>query len=144
MAQDGKLENRARAKAWTGTWTWPVGVTRPPWGLAWPRGEFAFVAQLKEWATQELAAGRLLPWLAVAYGFGIILYFTAEHEPVWQVAAATAGVCAICTVLLRQRLTAFVVGPRGGPRHAYGRRTSSCFDSDLSADCQRHLWARRN
>jgi competence protein ComEC len=110
VAQDGKLENRARAKAWTGTWTWPVGVTRPPWGFAWPRGEFAFVAQLREWAAQELAAGRLLPWLAVAYGFGIVLYFTAEHEPVWQAAAATVFVCAICTVLLRHRLTAFVVG----------------------------------
>ena len=63
VAQDGDLENRARAKAWAGPWTWPVGVTRPPWGAAWPRGGFAFVTQLRAWAAQELSAGRLLPWL---------------------------------------------------------------------------------
>jgi competence protein ComEC len=112
VSEDEKLENRSTAKAragvWTGTWTWPVGA-RPLWGAAWPRGDFAFVAQLRQWAAQELAAGRLLPWLAVAYGFGIVIYFTADHEPVWQVAAGTAGVCAICTVLLRRHLTAFVL-----------------------------------
>lgn len=98
MSEGEKLENRTAAKART----WPVGATRPLWGAAWPRAEFAFAAQLREWAVQELAAGRLLPWLAVAYGFGIVIYFTADHEPVWQVAAITASVCAICTVLLRR------------------------------------------
>ena len=82
---------------------------RAPRGASRGRGEFAFVVQLRAWAAQELAAGRLLPWLAVAYGFGIVLYFTADHEPVWQVAAGTAGVCAIGTVLLRRHLTAFVL-----------------------------------
>ena len=105
MSEGEKLENRTTAKART----WPIGATRPLWGAVWPRGgEFAFAAQLREWAAQELAAGRLLPWLAVAYGFGIVIYFTADHEPVWQVAAITACVCAICTVLLRRHLTAFV------------------------------------
>ncbi len=105
MTHDGKLENRARAKAWS----WPVGVTRPVWGAAWPRRDFVFVAQLQQWAAQELAAGRLLPWLAVAYGFGIVIYFTADREPLWQAAAGMAGVCTVCTVLLRRHLTAFVV-----------------------------------
>ena len=29
----------------------------------------------------ELTTGRLLPWFAVAYGAGVVLYFTAEREP---------------------------------------------------------------
>ena len=106
MAEDGNLENRARARA--GTWTWPAGIARPLWGAA-PRGEFAFVAQVRQWAAQEIAAGRLLPWLVVAYGFGVVIYFTAEHEPVWQVAAGTAVACAFGAFLLRRHLTAFVV-----------------------------------
>ena len=34
-----------------------------------------------QWAAQELTTGRLLPWFAVAYGTGVVLYFTAEREP---------------------------------------------------------------
>jgi len=64
---------------------------------------------VRAWAAQELAAGRLLPWLAVAYGAGIVLYFTAEREPVWWAAIALAAVCATCAVLLRRQFLAFVV-----------------------------------
>ena len=115
MAEDGKLENRARAKvsakawtwsgtwsgAWTGIWTWPAGAARPFWDEA-SRGEFAFLTRVRQWAAQEAAAGRLLPWLVVAYGLGIVIYFTAEHEPVWQVAAGTAVACSFGAVMLRR------------------------------------------
>src|SRR5262245_22578753 len=109
VAQDGDIENRPKtgttagtgARAATGTATWPDGAARPLWGAVWPRRDFVFAAKLRQWAAQELAAGRLLPWLAVAYGFGIVIYFTASSEPVWQVAAGTACACAVCTVLLR-------------------------------------------
>jgi competence protein ComEC len=37
-----------------------------------------------------VAPGRLLPWLPVAFGFGIALYFTAEREPAWWAAAGAA------------------------------------------------------
>jgi competence protein ComEC len=57
----------------------------------------------------EVGAGRLLPWLAVAFGAGIVLYFTAEHEPaLWAVSAAT-GAGIIAAVLLRRRPIAFVL-----------------------------------
>jgi hypothetical protein len=122
VAEDGKLENRARAKvgakvgiwsgAWSGTWpwlgTWPVGAARPISGAA-SRGEFAFLTQVRQWAAQEAAAGRLLPWLVVAYGLGIVINFTAEHEPVWQVAAGTAVACSFGAVMLRRHLHAFVL-----------------------------------
>jgi competence protein ComEC len=65
--------------------------------------------RLRLWAAQEIAADRLLPWLAAAYGFGIVIYFTAEREPSFWAAAILAGGCAIAAVQLRRHLTAFLV-----------------------------------
>ena len=50
-------------------------------GSHWWRAQFGSPARIREWAAQELTNGRLLPWFAVAYGAGVILYFTAEREP---------------------------------------------------------------
>jgi competence protein ComEC len=50
----------------------------------------------------------LVPWIAVAYGAGIVLYFTADHEPVWWAAVALAAAAAVAAALLRQQLFAFV------------------------------------
>src|SRR5260370_97042 len=47
-------------------------------------------ARLREWAASELAPGRLMPWLPVGFGLGIVVYFAAEREPVWWVAAVVA------------------------------------------------------
>jgi competence protein ComEC len=105
VKQDGKAENRTPAREGT----WPVGGARAPWGAAWPRFEFAVPARLREWAALEVAVGRLLPWFAVAYGLGIVIYFTAEREPAWWAALSLAAVCASCAVLLRRHHVAFVV-----------------------------------
>lgn len=94
MAQDDQastpnttVESRAR----TGTSTWPVGGTRARWAAARPGLEFVVPVRIREWAAAELGAGRLMPWLAVAYGFGDVLYFTAEREPAaWAVLALAA------------------------------------------------------
>jgi hypothetical protein len=100
VADEGKARTRAR--------TWPVLGPRPAWGAAWPRAEFAVPARLREWAMAEAGAGRLLPWFAVAFGAGIVLYFTAEHEPVLWAASAAAGAGIVAVVLLRRRPIAFV------------------------------------
>ncbi len=51
----------------------------------------------------------MLPWLAVAYGFGVVVYFTAEREPsVWAGTILAAG-CAVAAVVLRRHLVAFVI-----------------------------------
>jgi competence protein ComEC len=78
-------------------------------GVAPPQSGFLIGAQLRQWAAAELAAGRLLPWLAVSFGFGIVLYFTADREPVWWAPSALAVGCATAAVLLRRQTAAFVV-----------------------------------
>ena len=47
----------------------------------WP----PFIETLREWVRAEAGAGRLLPWVPVAFGTGIALYFAADHEPVLSV-----------------------------------------------------------
>ena len=105
MTHEDNPQARARSRAWV----WPVGGTWPAWGIARPRLEFIVPARIREWAAQEVTAGRLLPWFAVAYGFGIVLYFTAEREPAWWAATGLAVVCATCAVAVRRHLVAFVL-----------------------------------
>lgn len=84
--------------------TWPVGRTAPAGGFApagfgaWP----AFLGTLREWVRAEAGAGRLLPWVPVAFGSGIALYFAADHEPVLWVVAATAAALMLGAILLRR------------------------------------------
>jgi competence protein ComEC len=59
---------------------------------------------LRAWARAEAGAGRLLPWVPVAFGAGIALYFTVDREPVLAVAAALAiGLCTTAFLLRRSR-----------------------------------------
>jgi competence protein ComEC len=44
-----------------------------------------------------------MPWLPVAFGTGIAVYFSAEREPVWWVAAALAFVATVFAVFMRSR-----------------------------------------
>ncbi|HLQ94696.1 MAG TPA: competence protein ComEC, partial [Xanthobacteraceae bacterium] len=76
-----------------------------PWGVAgrpsielphWLRDFFQRALQrLGAWLETDIGPGRLVPWLAVFYGLGIVLYFTADREPdPWSAAAmavATIG-----------------------------------------------------
>ena len=61
-------------------------------------------------AAIEAGAGRLLPWFAVGFGLGIVLYFTAEHEPSVWAASALAIAAIVIAILLRRRPVGFVVG----------------------------------
>src|SRR5687767_5526477 len=87
----------------------PAGSRRPAWawpdslrGLARPIGE-----RLRAWALADVGPGRLVPWIAIAFGVGIILYFTADREPqLW--AAASFFVAALAgAILARNRGIAF-------------------------------------
>jgi len=101
-------QSRGRARATT----WPVGgASAAPGhapGLAGPRSGFFIATKLRQWAAEEVAAAHLLPWLAVAFGFGIVLYFSAEHEPAWWAGTGLALASAASAVALRRHLAAFV------------------------------------
>ena len=60
---------------------------------------------LRKWVHAEAGAGRLLPWVPVAFGTGIAFYFAADHEPILPVVAlAAAGLCVAAFLLRRQKL----------------------------------------
>jgi hypothetical protein len=75
----GQGRSRGRAEAWR---PWIATGRRP--ALVWPQGltDFARRAaqRVQEWAVAEVAPGRLVPWLAIAFGCGTIIYFAAERE----------------------------------------------------------------
>jgi competence protein ComEC len=70
----------------------PAGV--PLWA--------SFAERLRSWARAEAGAGRLLPWVPIAFGVGIALYFTAPREPVLFVAVVTAMACCAVAFLARR------------------------------------------
>jgi competence protein ComEC len=70
----------------------PAGV--PLWA--------SFAERLRAWAHAEAGAGRLLPWVPIAFGVGIALYFTAPREPVLFVAVVTAMACGAVAFLARR------------------------------------------
>ena len=84
--------------------TWPprgaaqAGGFAPSGFAAWP----SLVDKLRTWLRAEAGAGRLLPWVPVAFGTGIACYFAAEREPVLPVAAAAATVLCAAAFLLRR------------------------------------------
>jgi competence protein ComEC len=81
-----------------GTWPLPAAATARLRGGsgAW----LAWIGVVREWARAEIDAGRMLPWVPVAFGTGIAVYFSADHEPVLWVAVAVAAVlCGLCVVL---------------------------------------------
>src|SRR5712671_2337202 len=98
MAEQHETQRRHEAQA--GTWPGTTGVAapwlRPLPGLAGP-----LAARLREWAAAEIAPGRLMPWLPVGFGLGIVVYFAADREPVWWVAAVASALAITAAVRLR-------------------------------------------
>ncbi len=96
----------------TRTGTWPArDIARPADVPSWVFGLWpAFTTRMREWVRAEAGAGRLLPWIPVAFGAGIAFYFTADHEPVaWVAALAATGFCAAALLLRRRQAFALVV-----------------------------------
>jgi competence protein ComEC len=103
MAEQGRAQGRRQGYA--GTWpprdaAWAGGIA--PSGLsAWP----SLIDKLRTWIRAEAGAGRLLPWVPVAFGTGIAFYFTADREPVLSVVAVVAiGLSAAAFLLRRQKI----------------------------------------
>jgi competence protein ComEC len=103
MAQNE--QSRTRAKAWD------IDAARRRAGFAMPDGLASaadrFRRLVSQWAVAEVAPGRLLPWLPVAFGFGIVLYFTADREPAWWAAASAALAASVVAILARRSAVGF-------------------------------------
>jgi competence protein ComEC len=98
-------EGRAQGRVGGRVGIWPGMAGAAPWRL--PQAGIAgpLIETLRTWAAAEFAPGRLMPWLPVAFGTGIAVYFSAEREPVWWVATALALAAAACAVFMRSRAT---------------------------------------
>jgi len=97
---------RSRALAWRPG----LAAGRGPL-LWWPAGleDFARTAAQRVWgwALAEVAPGRLVPWLAIAFGLGVVLYFAADQEPSPFAAAAALAAATAAAVIARRRPVAF-------------------------------------
>src|SRR6478672_4054111 len=81
--------------------TWDVGRPR---GAAWlPDARLIGGAReaIGRWFAADMAAGRLLAWLPVCFGFGTVVYFGAEHEPTVWAGLPLSGVLAALAFLAR-------------------------------------------
>jgi competence protein ComEC len=76
---------------------------------AWTDYAAAAVGRLRNWTSAEGAPGRLMPWLPVAFGTGIAVYFAAPREPVLWVVLLLMLACAGSAILLRARPIGFCV-----------------------------------
>jgi competence protein ComEC len=99
------VAERGSSRSWAGTWppreAARAGGFAPPAGIGtWS----SLIAKLQGWARAETGAGRLLPWILVAFGTGIAFYFSAAREPVaWVTAIAAAVLCTAAFLLRRQK-----------------------------------------
>jgi competence protein ComEC len=58
---------------------------------------------LSQWLLAEVAPGRLIPWVPIAFGAGIACYFAADREPhVWAVLPLAIGAVAVAFVARRR------------------------------------------
>jgi competence protein ComEC len=95
-------EGRGRAR----TTTWQprgaaAGQLQP--SARWLSESFGRVFEwLRLTLAEEAARAQLLPWIAVAYGAGIVVYFTAEREPLVSVVAPIAAVACLVAFLVRR------------------------------------------
>ena len=103
MAERGRAPGRTQGIAGT----WPPRSAAQAGGFV-PSGFgtwSSFLDRLREWVRAEAGAGRLVPWVPIAFGTGIALYFAADREPVLPVAATTAiALCAAAFLLRRRRM----------------------------------------
>ena len=107
MAERGRAPGRVQGIAET----WPPRGAVRAGGFAAGFGDWSGAFdKLRAWVRAEAGAGRLLPWVPIAFGTGIAFYFAADHEPVLSVAVAAAiGLGIVAFLLRRHKFFALVV-----------------------------------
>lgn len=108
MADWGRGRGGGRGRV--GTWDLAERRRRAlAWGGSLADFGRAFAERLRNWAIADTGPGRLLPWLPVAYGLGIAIYFTAGREPAWWAGTGLAALCCAIAIAARRRPIAFPV-----------------------------------
>jgi competence protein ComEC len=80
-----------------------------PWLSSLPGLAGPMAARLRQWAALEVAPGRLTPWIPVAFGAGVAVYFAADREPAWWAALALAVAASAAAWALRASPAGFPV-----------------------------------
>src|ERR1700674_3294752 len=122
------LPGRGRYQGQVHAWPPTTAAARRRLAPVWPTAfaEFAYIAaqRIRTWVAAEVGPGRLFPWLAIAFGLGIVVYFTADHEPVgWAAFALSLG--GIAAVFLARRHAMAVVLLMGAAAAAAGFATAT-------------------
>jgi competence protein ComEC len=99
------LNQKPQAKVWDLDAARRRAAAVVPAGLADRLGPLR--ALLGQWALAEVAPGRLVPWIAVAFGF--VGYFTADREPVVWAAVLAAAITIAIAYAARMRPVGFPV-----------------------------------
>jgi competence protein ComEC len=102
MVEQVKMRGRATTwRPWTGSRparAWPDSLAAPARTAA---------QRVREWAAVEVGPGRLVPWLAIGFGSGIVIYFGADREPLPWAAALALAVAVAAAIISRHRPLAF-------------------------------------
>ena len=86
--------------------TWPEPGRVAPWAPRLPDLS-RLGRRVVPWIAADVAPGRLMPWLPVAFGGGVAIYFAADREPTWWAAAALAAGLAAIAIAAHRRPIAF-------------------------------------
>lgn len=107
MSDWGRGQNHGQSKGRVGTWDAAERRRRVLAAVARVPNFGSIAEHLRNWAVADAGPGRLLPWLPVAFGLGIAIYFTADREPAWWAGIGLFGLCAAISVAARHRPVAF-------------------------------------
>ena len=104
MAEQGR--SRGRAAAWR---PWSAAGRRPAPAWLDDLVDLArrWAQRIREWALVEVGPGRLVPWLAIAFGCGVVVYFAADQEPAPWAAVLLFVAAGTLAILARRRPVAF-------------------------------------
>jgi competence protein ComEC len=73
-------------------------------------GSVSLTEKVRGWAAAEAGPGRLLPWVPVAFGAGIAIYFAADREPIaWVTAIIAVAFCVAAFAARRSRMFPLIV-----------------------------------
>jgi len=97
VAGEGRAKSTAKARTWPTLAGTRAAAIFPERLIVSPR-----LARLRGWLREEAGDGRLLPWVPIAFGAGIALYFSADREPVVWLVTAVAVALGVGAFLLRR------------------------------------------